>query len=257
MLFGQVPYWVLGVFGLGVVWVNAFLIAAAAWAEARRLLREKNALGDIKQGKVVRGDGEDGALGVHEIDQVGRAVDAPVPTIAWHDRGHSSEFFGGAVEADGKEIDIKASKGDDEIWPARERQIECARCPGDADLDALYKSSRGAKGALRKVRTPIKVGDVVFVARKGKLVSAIEPRAWYAAKIRAAILFSIAELAVCGALTAVALQQPHFGLISTFGGAGLLLFFVFVQPLGVTVEESNRAPSKTLLRGEWQRSAAV
>lgn len=256
MLFGQVPYWILGIFGLAIVWVNALLIALAAVAEARRLLRERTALGAVTAGEVARGDGEDGALGVHEVDQVGRALDAPVPTIAWHDRDHTSEIFGGAVKVDGKEVEVDAA-GDGEIWPARDRQVDQGKCSSDDDLDALYKASRSAKGTLRKVRTPIRVGDVVWIARAGKLISAVEPRAWYGARARAAFAFVLAELGVCGALTAAALWPPHFGLVSTLGGAGLLLFFVFVQPVGVTVEEGGRAPSRTLLRGEWQRSVAT
>jgi hypothetical protein len=255
MLFGQVPQWVLGIFGLAVVWVNALLIALAAFNEARRMMKESAALGDVKQGKVVRGDGEDGALGVHETDQVGRALDAPVPTIAWHDRSHASEIFGGAVLVGKKEIAIEPSK-DCEIWPARDRQLEKSRCPNDGEIDGMWKASRGAKGALRKVRTPIAVGDEVYVAKNGVFLSAIEPRAWYAGRVRAALFFALAELGVCGALTFVAMREPHFGLVSTLGGAGLLLFFVFVQPIGVSVEENARAPSRSFLRGEWQRSAA-
>jgi hypothetical protein len=193
---------------------------------------------------------------VHEVDQVGRALDGPVPTVAWHDRSHASEIFGGAVKVNDKELEIEAAT-DGEIWPARDRQVEKGKCPGDEDLDALYKASRGAKGALRKVRTPIKAGDAVWIARNRKLISAVEPHAWYGARARAAVAFALAELGVCGALTAVAMWPPHFGLVSTFGGAGLLLFFVFVQPIGVSVEEGGRAPSRTLLRGEWQRSAAT
>jgi len=255
MLFGQVPYWVLGIFGLAVVWVNALLIALAAWNEARRMMKESAALGNVERGKVTRGDGEDGALAIHETDQVGRALDAPVPTIAWHDRSHSSEIFGGAIKVGKKEIAIAAST-DCEIWPARNRQVEKSRCPNDSELDGLYKASRGAKGALRKVRTPIAVGDDVWIAKSGAFISAIEPRAWYAAKVRAALGFALAELALCGGLTFVAMHQPHFALVSTLGAAGLLLFFVFVQPLGVSVEENARAPSRSFLRGEWQRSAA-
>jgi hypothetical protein len=256
MLFGQVPYWILGLLGLAIVWVNALVIAAAAIGEARRLLRARSALGEVRKGTVASGRGEDDTLAMHEVDQVGRAIDAPVPAMLWHDRGYASTIFGGTVKVGEETIEIAESK-EGEVWPSRERQIERSKCPSDEELDAHYKSSRGAKGAPRKVLTPIRKGDTVWIAKEGKLVSAIDPALWYGARARASLLFALAELGVCGACTAVALVPPHFGIASTIGGALLLLFFVFVQPIGVSVEDANRSPSERFLRGEWHRSAPL
>lgn len=250
MIFGQVPYWVLGILGLAILWVNALLIALAAFKEAGRLLAIKKGLGKITHGTVVRVDNESDAFAVHEVEQVGRAIDAPTPSMIWHDRKYASEIKGGKVG----DLEIEATT-EGEVWPSLEKQIEVSKCPDDAALDAAYKTSKGAKGTLRTVRTSIEKGDEVWIARDGKLISAVDPAAWLSSRARASIGFALAELAVCGACTAVALRPPYFGLVSTIGGAMCLLFFVFVQPIGVGVEDANRVPSQRFLRGEWRRSA--
>jgi hypothetical protein len=275
------PYWLLGILGLAIVWLNALLIAASARLVVRDQSRGRRALGPVcppkpgpvlLRGKVTAGDGEDGALAAHEIEQIGRATDIhDVPGIQFSDRAFRSHVYGGALEVDGKKVRVEGGQG--EVWPAREAQQRVWAMKDDAQFDALYKDSKTAKGSPRVVRTALAAGDDVWVSgvlaeKDGELVlegtkerplfvSGIDPHQWRAKQARIASFFLLAELAVCAGLTRVALIPPYFegwGTWSTLGGAALLVFFLGVQPIGVGIEEGARDPSRAWLRGEWKRS---
>lgn len=279
-----IPYWLLGILGLAIVWLNALLIAASARLVVRDQSRGRRALGPVREptpgpvllhGKVVSGEGDDGALAAHEVEQIGRATDIhEVPGIQFSDRAFRSYVYGGTVEVGGKTIRVSAGEG--EVWPARDAQQRVWAMKDDAQFDALYKDSKTTKGAPRVVRTALAAGDEVWVSgvlseRGGELVlegtaerplfvSGLDPHRWRAKQARLAWLFIVAELAVCAALTKVALIPPYFegwGTWSTLGGAALLVFFLGVQPIGVALEEGARDPSRAWLRGEWKRSRPI
>ena len=114
------------------------------------------------------------------------------------------------------------------------------------------RSRRRAKGYARTVEAAVVVGDAVFVADDGVVVSAIDPRAWAKKKAAIVVAFTIAEIAAAALATAVALVPPAFGLVSKIGGALCLAFFLGVQPLGTAVREAVRSPSRAALRGAWK-----
>ncbi len=261
---GPVPYWLLGLLALGIVWVTALLCALAATDTARALGKKAEALASrLREGEVLSGLGgpdDDRAFATHEVVQIGRALDAAPgasPGIAFSDKSHGGVVHGGVLRSQGSELSFGPSEALSP-WPAAEAQAAAARREADASFDAVYKEARSGKGSPRVVRTVIGEGARVWFATEGSaltFLSATDPLAWYRRKRSGLFLFALAELGVCGALTALALVPPAFGGASTIGGALLLLFFLLVQPLGVSLDEGAREPHCAFLRGEWRRSA--
>jgi hypothetical protein len=274
---------IMGVLALGILWVNTLLVAAAAWKEIAALAERRRRLALIGEGepgvglvraKLARGDGPGGALAVHRVEQVGRAgaeVDEK-RTILFADRGFSGEAFGGLarLEGGGSEITIEAAESA-EVWLAADEIARAAACPSDEAFDAAYETARKARGHARTVGATIEGERFVWLfghlRRRGEglslsapaggsmLISTVDPHAWIGRKTTLATLFIVLELALAGACTAVALQRPHFGLVSTLGGALCLGYFLLVQPAGVSLREAMRAPSKAFLRGRWMRTS--
>lgn len=267
-MLGPVPYWFLGCVALAVVWGAAGLCALASLSYARALGKRAAALEDkLREGTVSSGLGEGGALAMHTIDQIGRAMDGEPPAIVFSDKTYRAEVFGGTITVVGGDgaaaaaagtVDI-AAQGSLEVWPDLETQLEAAKVHGDDELDALYKDARSSKGAPREVRVPFVAGKKVYFATSddGALtfLSAEDPRPFFATRQRAHVLFAVTELAICAGLTAVALRAPIFHGLSTLGGVALLAFFLIVQPVGVSVEEASREPFRRFLRGVQKRSA--
>lgn len=256
-MLGPVPYPVLGYLCLAIVWCAALLCALASVSYARTLAARFRSLAKVRTGTVLAGEGEGGALALHAIDQLGRAMDGEPPAIVFSDKTYRGEVFGGTIDANGSTVTI-TDKGPLEVWPDAATQATSATLDGDAELDALYKDARSSKGAARTVSVPFAKGKKVWFVAEGEalvFLSAIEPRAFLSARVRAHLAFAVVELAICGALTYVATRAPAFGAVSTIGGAGLLAFFLSVQPVGVAVEEASREPFKRFLRGVHKRSA--
>jgi hypothetical protein len=255
-MLGPVPYFVLGCVALFAVWVAALLCALASVNTARALGRRARALAGLREGTVTRGDGPEGALAEHRVLQLARALDADPPSLAFSDKGYRGEVFGGEVEVAGVATPL-APHPDLEVWPDPAKQASAALLASDSEFDALYKDAR-SKGSPRDVVAWVLPGDRVYFLTSGEAVtflSATPPLPFLARRRAAHLLFAVTELAVCAALTAVALWPPLFGTVSTVGGVGLLAFFLIVQPLGVAVEEASREPSRAFLRGTQRRSA--
>jgi hypothetical protein len=257
-MLGPIPYPFLGIALLAVVWTAALLCALASVDYARKLMARARELRGVREGTVASGEGPGGALAAHEVEQIGRAMDGEPPAIVFSDKSYRGEVYGGTLTASGETFEV-THPGELEVWPDTETQAARAAITGDADLDALYKDARSAKGAPRVVRVPFGVGKKVFFASgpDGRLtfLSAEDPSAFLSARVRAHLAFAFVELAICGALTALALHAPVFGKVSTLGGAGLLAFFLIVQPVGVSIEEASREPFRRFLRGVHKRSA--
>ncbi len=277
----MLPREVMGVFCLGVLWLTALLVAAAAWQEARDLLARARRLRPLAPGAegegfvagvVASGDAE-GALAVSVVRQVGRAVDASGPTIAFHDRGYASEVCGGTVRAGDTTLRVRPAEGARaEVWLTPEERAAAAGCPGDAAFEAAYPAARKARGFAREVRAEVRVSRQVWVhgavQRDGAervvqppagaplLVATMDPRRLCTRGAWLALAFALAELAACAAVTRVCLWRPVFGTVSTVGGVLALAFFLGVTPLGVSVRDRLRPPSRAVLRGEWSRPQA-
>jgi hypothetical protein len=260
-MLGPVPYWLLGLLALAVVWTAALLCALASVSYARMLGKKADSLRPrLAKAVVVSGLGEGDVFAAHEIEQIGRALDGDLPGIAFSDKAYRARIFGGVLSIDGKDVEIAEDPREDApVWTSETARQEAAKVEGDERFDGYYKDARGSKGSPRVVTTRLSAGDTVYIAREASgevsLVSAIDPLEFYAARRRAHWIFALVELAVCAALTRVALHPPVFELVSTLGGAALLGFFLGVQPIGVSVEEGSREPFRAYLRGTHKRTA--
>ncbi|HEY1959059.1 MAG TPA: hypothetical protein VGH28_25775 [Polyangiaceae bacterium] len=236
---------VMGVLCLGVVWMTALLVAAAAWQELRDLRALAKRAKRASVGTVVGDD-----LAEWRALQTGRATDRE--EIAFHDRKFESEVFGGRVDVDGETIEI--ARSDAEVWTDERARREAAECSDAKTFDAAYAQARKAKGFARDVRVRVRPGDRVWIVGK-EIVSTIDPVAFCNKKSLAFVLFIPLELAVCAAATRLALATPHFGKTSIAGAIVCLAFFLGVTPLGVALREGARRPSRAFLRNTWSRRA--
>ncbi|MGK4005119.1 hypothetical protein WMF31_21000 [Sorangium sp. So ce1036] len=274
----------MGVLALSIVWVNTLLIVAAALKQRAAVAALLRRLGPSRQGRgaaqeggeallsarVLRGDGQGGALAAHRIDQVGRAgAEAGArEAIAFADRGHAGEIHGGVVVSEGREIAIEPVAAG-EVWVSPAEVRAASACPSDARFDEAYQHARRPRGFSRTVEVTIRAGTPVWLlgaAARGadgalrmrpSLVSSVDPRAW--CRSRCALL-SLGVAGIVGALlgcTALALSEPRFGPLSAVGGALCLAFFLLVQPLGTALRDAARTPAAALARGRWLRPRAA
>jgi len=254
---------VMGIFALGVLWVTALLVAAAAWQDLRDVRGWWRRARRAVRGVVVTGDGDDQTLAEFRVEQRGRATDEARPAIAFHDRAFHSRVHGGTVEIDGR---ARRLSGPGEVWVEREQRGAAAACPGEAEFDEAYARAICASGFQRDVRVAVRAGDRVVVlgevegdavvASEGPLVVAtFDPRRMLSRDAWALALFIPSELLACACVTWVALRPPHFGAVSVLGAILGLAFFLGVTPVAVSLREHVRRPSEAHLRGTWARRA--
>jgi len=274
-------YELLGLFVLGVLWVNTLLVVAAAYKEIAALsalARRFVPLGARREGtglvvgRVTRGDGEGRALAAHVVPQVGRLAQGEEPVVLFEDRPAEGASFGGAieVEADGRTLEIAPHKGAGvEVWHGRDTLEAAAACPSAEAFDAALPDARKARGFSRDVKTTIPEGNVIYafgaLTRDGEatrltpaedgtlLLSTIDPRSFCGPKIRLAWLFMAGALALAAGVTALALHDPIVSTTSKLGGVLGLAFFLLVQPAGTSLRDALARPSAAALRGEWRR----
>jgi hypothetical protein len=272
----------MGLLALGILWVNTLLIAGAAYKELAALAARRRRLvdlGDRDEGegllraRVVRGSGPGGALAVHRIEQIGRAAAGEgARAILFNDRSAAGEIFGGVAERapGGAPIEVEPSDRA-EIWLPPADLDRAAACASDEAFDRAFADARKAKGFARTVEAaaPVEVYLFGLLRPKGKglalgppregalLVAAFDPRPWLGRKMALVTAFILGEIALSAACTAAALHPPRFGLVSTLGGAACLVFFLLAQPAGTAVRDRVLVPSRTFLRGRWQRSAPI
>ena len=251
----------MGLFALGVLWLNALLVAAAALSTRARLvqiaeaLRLARAAGELVSGRVVAVDGAD-ALGTRKVAQLGRAMTIPGPDrILFTDREIGHDVAAATLSTHDGDLRIEASDRA-EVWPAPD-----AIAVREDDFAKAWEAASTSKGhpshASEKVGVP---GELIWVRgrREGSalvptLVSAMDPIAWCASARARLLAFAIGELALCGVVTAVAFVPPVFGVVSTLGGALSLAFFLGVQPMGVAERRRALTPARRPLGGLWQR----
>ncbi len=273
----------MGLLVLAILWVTTLLVAAAAWKEIAALAVWRRRLvaldGDdgagLVRARVTQGAGPGGALAVQRIEQLGRAAtqdDGERRVILFSDRRAVGEVFGGTAARDGSgaviHVDADASA---EVWLSAEELAASGACAADEIFDRAYTDAKKARGFARAVEgaatgevflfgqlRPLGKGLALAPAKSGGLlVATFDPRPWVARKLALAALFVVGELAIAAACTVVALWPPHFGLVSTLGGAACLGFFLTVQPAGTALRDAVRLPSRAWLRGHWKRSAPV
>lgn len=250
----------MGIFALGVLWVNTLLVAAAA---LRRLLDLRARRASIAEG-LTKGFVTSESFATFEVDQVGRHGAGSKPNILWHDKTYRSSFLGGSV--DDREIP-KATEV--EVWVDRTELERAAACADDAAFDAAFPAARKARGFSRTVAVPIAKGREVWLSRAmtegegRRLVAAFDPLPWYGKQIAfLGFVFIPAVIAVGVACSALALTPPLFdGWLSKLGGLASFIYFLLVLPAGTWARDRSREPHEAILRGKWihenaQRNAA-
>ena len=245
---------VMGLLALAILWVNTLLVAGAAGRQIVDLLALRRRLRGALEGRVASGLGPAGALATHVVEQLGRqaADDRDRPAIAFTDRRYGGECHGGVVETSSGPVHVPAiDEAGVEIWP--DPGALAAAAAGRGGFAAAYDQAKKAKGFARTVSTDVAAGARVWVVLDGPgaIVSAIDPRRWCTRKIALLVGFVLGALAIAGGCTAVALWPPHFGTISTVGGALCLAYFLLIQPAGTAVRDAVLRPSRAILRGSW------
>ncbi|MRG96026.1 hypothetical protein [Polyangium spumosum] len=273
------PYELLGLLVLGVLWVNTLLIVAAAYKDiaalstfARRFVpRGPGPSGPgLVIGRVTRGDGEGHALAAHVVPQVGRLARGDEPVVLFEDRPAESASFGGAIEAEGRSFEIPPLTGAGvEVWLGRDALHAAAACPSADAFEAALPDASKARGFSRKITAPIAEGALVYaygvVQQDGEaprlapaadgvmILSTIDPRSFCGQKVLLGWLFVAVVLALAAGVTALALHEPIVSSTSKLGGALGLVFFLLVQPAGTGLRDALARPSVAALRGEWRR----
>jgi hypothetical protein len=265
---------IMGLLALGVLWVNTGLIVAVALKQLQNLralgrrAREAAARGDLVSGTVAS-VGEGGRLALRHVHQTGRALTTKGPDrILFTDGPQSFEVLGGAVETDGGRVEVEPAGSEaSEVWADEARAAEAAACPSPRAFDDAYRSASRFKGHGREIDVEVRAGDRVWVLgrRDGDrlgpgegqplVVSMVDPVAWARGKARLIVGFCLAALAGLALVTALALWPPHFGLVSTVGGALGLAYFLGIQPLGTAVRDAVKTPARRPVGGLWTRPA--
>lgn len=270
---------IMGLLALGVLWVNAWLVVAAAFKQLRNLwtlraeLRRAVATGELVDGEVVSA-GEGDRFAVRRVHQTGRALTTKGPErILFTDGPQSFDVLGGVVSTSRGEVEVAAAEpAESEVWIDATRATEAARCPSPVAFDEAYGPASRFKGHAREVEVPVERGDRVWVLGRAEdgadgpvlgpwedrplMVSTLDPLAWIGGRVRLIVLFVLGAVLALVAVTALALWPPPFGLISTIGGALGLVYFLAIQPLGTAVRDAVRTPARQPIGGTWRRPPA-
>jgi hypothetical protein len=103
----------------------------------------------------------------------------------------------------------------------------------------------------------VRDGDHIGASEEQPLVvSSVDPIAFCASRVRIIAGFVLASALVLAAVTALAVWPPHFGLVSTIGGALGLAYFLAIQPLGTAIRDAVKTPARRLVGATWRRPAA-
>lgn len=263
---------IMGLLALGVLWVNAGLVIAAALQQLRNVralragFRQAKARGELVRGRVSRAEGG-GAFAIRRVAQTGRALTVKGPDrIRWSDGVQSFDVLGGAVATDEGELEVAAAQPEaSEVWLDAPRRAEAAACPSAEAFASAWSGASKFKGHAREVDGEIREGDEVWVLgrRDGErlgpfedrplLVSLVDPFAWADGRARVILGFVAGALVGLVACTVLALWPPPFGLVSTLGGALCLAYFLGIQPLGTSVRDAVRTPARQPIGGLWTR----
>ncbi|MCB9591728.1 MAG: hypothetical protein H6719_03255 [Sandaracinaceae bacterium] len=260
---------IMGLLALGVLWLNGLLVLVVAAKQLRSVWEVRARLVSARrEGRLVSGVvKEGGPLAVRNVTQLGRAVTSGGPEqILFTDGPQSFEVLGGVIETDGGEVRIAAAQpGLSEVWLAPARADEAAACPSDEAFTEALGEASTYKGYRRDVEVAVRPGDRVWVIgerdddvlgpreEEPLLVSMVEPMAWAAGRARLLVGFLVAGTAGLVAVTALALQAPWFGTVSTIGGLLAVVYFLAIQPLGTAVRDAVRTPARRPLGGTWRR----
>ncbi len=246
----------MGLLGLGILWVNTLLVVLAARTPLAALI--SGARRKLQRAVVVEG-ADDGTFAVHVVQQVGRKAsdDAGRQAILFHDRGYRSEVAGGVLHVEGGGRVVVDADQAGQIWVPREERLQLSEFPG-AEFDDAYRMSQKAKGYARELRSHVREKQTVWFAPATEdanmLVATFDARGWLRARVAMVITFQLGMLSLSALATWLCLYPPIFGPVSTAGGLlGLVHFLLIMQPLGVTVREAALLPHEGIVRGSWAK----
>lgn len=249
----------MGWVALGVLWVNAALISAAAWKQRGALegvlerLRAAKTAGRLRLVEVVGGSGPEGVFAERAIEQMGRAVTTPGPDrILYTDRSARVAVFGGSVRESGREFSVVAAPEAGLWWTSREGVRD-----GGGSFDDAWPRASTFKGVVSTLVTRVETGPVwieLDTQERLVLVSDRDPVAEVVGGRRRLALLVFATLAGAAAVTALATRPPVFeGGWSLLGGVLGLAYFLGIQPIAVDVGDRAKVPSERLVGGERAR----
>lgn len=261
----------MGLLALGILWVNTGLVLAVALRQLQNLMALRGRLAEAtRRGALVSGRARaSDRFAVRRITMIGRAITTKGPDrILFTDGPQSFEVLGGEIETEKGTIEIEATPpAASEVWTDASREREGTACASAAEFSRAFSDASTFKGFSRDAEIEIKDGDRVWVygvreenritasEEQPLVVSAIDPIAFCSSRMRLIALFIGASAIVLGAITALAVWPPHFGLLSTIGGALGLAYFLAIQPLGTAVRDAVKTPARRLVGATWQRPA--
>jgi hypothetical protein len=240
---------VMGAFCLGVVWLNALLIALHVIRSARALAVPAG----VVEAKVV--EAGEGGLAEVRVAQLGRAITTGGPDrILFTESSRTAHVLGGAVEIGGERVAIAETESA-VVWP-----LASAGVRADTDFEAAYRAASTNRGVTSELVLRVgAIGDRVWIARDGggtpTFVADVDPRSVVSSGRARATAFVIAAIATLAGITALALVRPWFSGWSTLGGALAVAYFLGVQPLAVALREAIAPPPDRRVGGEWSRPA--
>lgn len=249
----------LGALALGILWVNALLIAAAAMHQRaalgalRRSLVDARRDGTLIAGVVEHGRGPDGSLAVRRVEQMGRAMTVPGPDrILFTERSARGELFGGMVRTDaGEVIELEPRADGVETWLAEDAPARRT----EGEFDVAWSRASTNKGFVSTLEQSVVAGARVWVCSTpdAVLVATIDPIADCARKRSLLATFAVGVVISCGVVSVVACWPPVFGTVSTVGGVLGVAYFLGVQPLGTMVRDAALPARDRRIGGIWQR----
>jgi hypothetical protein len=260
---------IMGAIGLAIVWVNTGLIVAHGARELAglrallvRLVPLRPGVFGIAQGTFEAVPGRTGPT--YRLTQTAhRGRDGK---IYFHDHRAESVFESGTVVTDTGTLSVEAGA---EVWVWPDRNLLALRQKPDdlEEFEEFLESARRASGATRKIELSIKQGDTIYVAgtlspegthlegslEAPLLISATDPRRWLRHTVWRNVAMVAAALALGMALTALCFWPPVFGLVSQLGAFGLFIYFLLVQPFGLSLTRRNYLPHQAEVHGIWTK----
>lgn len=264
---------IMGALALTALWANTATILGAAAIDLRRLWRRHRRLGPFIRGTVVQGDGPQGELARHVVDQRGRAN--PKGPILFHDLASRSTCYGGVIELDahpGAPPCILPAPAPTSVpprvWVSSVAQRRAALPQEQTEQTRAHAEATRAQGYLRQVEVTVGAGQEVWLnAHRSNndtltlpsdaplVLSTVSPTRWTWARSIEIVGLGIGILASATTVTVMCLTPPVFtGSVSTLGGFLGLAYFLGVQPIGVAMRLRCRPPDRRLLRGSWKPS---
>lgn len=253
----------MGLFVLGVFWLNALLTCAYAlerWVALGRLSRSLDVVRGYFRAAAPGGEPE------YRLAQGARTRGDGL--IHFHDRRVECSLGPGTLRTEAGDLALSASPRGVWVWPDLDEVRRQSGCPDAAAYRELERGALTARGVERVISVHFAPDELSYVAggsatdggRHGTperplVVSRQDPSPWFR-QSRARLLRGVLGiLATSGGLTAVCFVPPVFGPVSTGGAFALLVYFFVLQGIGAKLDERARPVHLQEHGGVWRRAA--